>query len=350
MKKLKRILTYTEIIFKRLFKNIILIILLCSLPFAALLNNLLSDTNESSIKIGVCYECDDQLADNLRKALDNENAYDFIEYDDLEEMKNQVALGNLECAYRFPKKLSENFKKEKFKNSVDAFISPMSTMYVSIDETIFAGMFRILNYDVMKNIIDAEDSTLAGNNDALEYLYQKYDEYCESDDVFHIVVETISGSRLTDEGTSNTVVTFPMRGMLSILIALSAMMGTIMWINDKNNRIFSSHSNGFLWASRILYILLPALAFVVVSEATLMLSGTSYGIAKELLLSLRYILILIVFCNICISLFKKSEIIMAFIPIIVLGSLIFCPIFINLSAIIPAVDVLSKILLPTYFL
>ena len=99
-----------------------------------------------------------------------------------------------------------------------------------------------------------------------------------------------------------------------------------------------------------MYIMIPTVLFGICEVLTIFISGNAAAPGKELCGMLIYIILITVFCFILISVVRKSKILSACIPVILLCSLIFCPVFINADIYIPAIKYVQKLFMPYYYL
>ncbi len=350
--KIKKYLTWIKIIGKHILKKPIIPILLLCIPLISFLVTLIPSFNEgTTLNVGVYFEEDDELILAIKDKLFNrEDAFEFTLYEDEDELKKDVMTGKLECAYVFNENFSSAIDKGKYKNSIQLFVSNSTMLDSSVNEVIFASLIQLCGYEIITDYVNGADTVISNNDEALDYLISEYERYCEGGETFYIDIETISGISLNEGGNENLGASFPLRGMLSILIFLAGMLGAVTWLTDNESGLFSTYSPAFKTACRILYVIIPATLFIICSELTLSLTRSTRPLLTEVILCLRYLLIIVVFCNICITLLRRSSIVTALIPVLIIGSLIFCPIFINLESLIPLFGIISKLFIPGYFL
>lgn len=349
---MKKYLTWIKLISKHILKKPLIPILLLCIPLISFLISLIPSFNEgTSLNIGVYFEGGDDLSVAMKEQLLNrEDAFEFTLYEDTELLKEDVLMGRLECGYIFDKDFSSSVDKGKYKNSIKLFVSSSTLLDSSVNEVVFASLLQLCGYEIITDYVTEAGIEISNDEDALSFLISEYERYCEGGETFYLDIETVSGINLNEGGNDTLGVSFPLRGMLAILIFLAGMLGAVTWLNDNENGLFSAYSTAFKTACRILYILIPAGLFILCGELTLLLTGNGRAPLAELFISLRYLIIIVLFCNICMALLRKSSIVTALIPVLIIGSLIFCPIFINLESLIPVFRIIAKFFVPGYFL
>lgn len=336
---------------KHLLKQPVMYILLFCIPLISFFVTLLPEkANSSSVCAGIYFEAYDDFSCKLKDELINpDNSVKFVLYSDEEQLKNDVATSKIECGYVFDKDFTYKIKHAKYNELIKYYACENALLGNAINEVVFGTLIQLCGYSIISDYIE-EDDFEADYDEVKEYLFSRYDYYCDSSETFHIDIETIDGLSLNNGGLATLAVSFPLRGMFSILIFLSSLIGSALWLKDRENGLFTHRDKKFMLVSKIVYPLIPALLFIICCEITLHITNNDYNLTTEFFLAFRYLLILFIYNRICLLLFKKSTTIISLIPVLVLLCLVICPIFVNLENIIPAISIISKLLPPGYFL
>ena len=350
---MKQFFTWTRLICKHLLKLPIIALLLLLIPAATFIIGFLPPSaSASDVTVGIYFEdAGEELTSLMRERLLNETSGSFIftEYNDTGLMLHDIQTGHLECGYIFDRSFSDALASGRLKNSVKVCHTPSSMLLSAVNEIVFANIIRLSGYEVLDEYIEVDGIDEATQEELREYMYSSYEAYCTSGDTFHLDIVTTDNISINDEASDSLMVTFPLRGLLAILIFLAAMTGCISWLKDRESGLFAPRPRSFYILSMIMYPLLPALLFTLCCELALFIGGAAYPPVTELIYSVRYILIVTIFSNIC-YLLKKSSTVTSLVPVLLLGSLIFCPIFINIENFYPAFKFLSRLFIPRYFL
>lgn len=345
--------TWTALISKHILKLPIIAVLLLLIPVITFIINLLPPSASSSgVTVGLYFEeKNDELTKLMRERLlaESSGSFTFTEYDDEALMLRDAETEKLECAYVFDADFSDSLSSGRYKNSVEVYHSPSSMLVSAVNEIVFANIVRLSGYEVLDEYVRIDGIDDKTQTELRDYMYSAYEAYCTSGETFHLDIVTTGNISINDNAGESLMVTFPLRGLLSILIFLAAITGCTAWLKDNESGLFAPRPRSFHALSRILYPLLPAVLFTVCCELALFISNSSYSPIAELTISLRYILLVTVFANICYFL-KKSSLVISLIPVLLLGSLIFCPVFINIENFYPAFRIISRLFIPRYFL
>jgi len=95
---------------------------------------------------------------------------------------------------------------------------------------------------------------------------------------------------------------------------------------------------------------IPTLLFAISSLLTIYLANVQVSLWVELKSMILYILLIIVFCSLLSYIIRKSSLMISLIPIFIIGSLVLCPVFINIATFLPVANILNKLFLPYYYL
>ena len=348
----KSVFTWTFLLCKHILKLPIIPIMLLLIPaFTLIVQALPEESTASGVTIGVYFESDDELSCKMKdKLLSSENAFSFVSYDNRDTLTDDVLLGRLECGYVFDADFSKKIQKGKYDDAIMVIQSPSTIFRSAANEVVFSSLIQLCGYDILGKYVDIEEIPASQREEAKASLFASYDAYCSSSETFHLDIVTAGGISINDDGGTSLGITLPLRGLLAILTFLAGMTGCVAWLKDKEQGLFAPRPHAFHTLSRILYPLLPAALFLLCSEAALSISGSAYTPSLELLLAIRYIILITLFANLCCIILKRSTLVISLIPVLILGSLIFCPVFVNVESFIPVLRFVSHLFLPRYFL
>lgn len=353
-------------LFYMLFKQYIqkpeCLLLLLSLPVLTILFSHVAKTEEQPIQ-AVCYipsvtreDLDDIAADSdttLQASTALESlAHKLSTYDGLytfrlcaseQEVYDAVAANRAECGYIFSETLYEELLSGNLKGLVTTVASPSTTMLPVINETVYSLVFEDLALLSLERYLE-EDSVVSAEYDILydnaeiEELYQKY---MLGDSTFHFEYD---GSPKDYRLTTTTVLLSPIRGLLSVLLLLSALTGAISYYRLAENPIFDT------WKVRIGCISIPVLCTIPVMLLCIYFAGLGAGIGKEICFLVLYATVCVLTTIFLTILIKKRVIFTSLLPLYILACLVFTPVFIDISVFLPAMKPLSYLFLPYYYL
>ena len=150
----------------------------------------------------------------------------------------------------------------------------------------FVFMVKILQRITLMNSLFSSIKT-----SAIKMTNEKYDYYVNGAATFHIDFNTLEDNG--DTSSLNTIAveksSFPIRGILSILIFVGGLFGCVQWLKDSENGVFAPMSYTFHRISRILYIIIPTLLFAISSLITIYLANVQVSPWIELKSMVSYI-------------------------------------------------------------
>ena len=141
--------------------------------------------------------------------------------------------------------------------------------------------------------------------------------------------------------SSPTATAMPIRGFIAVLLLVSGLAGGVTWLNDKECK---------LPVSAICSISIPLLFMSISAILTLFLTEEAHSFRKEIGIFFIYLLLLIIFVRLLLLFIKNPTILTVSIPVLTLGSLIYCPIFVNLGTLMPFFRIIEKLFPPYYYL
>lgn len=337
-------------------------LLLLSLPILTILLSGIGKAQEQAIRV-VCYLPGISVSDTSEQLLttDTDSApdaslstlaeklyrYDGLYFFDIctseQEVFDAVAGNRAECGYLFPTNLYAELLKGNLRELVTTVASPSTTMLPVINETVYSLIFEGLAIDALNQYL-SEDSSIAAEYDTLydkndvEELYQKY---LLDDSAFHF---EYSGNPEEYRFIKASVLLSPIRGILSVLVLLSAFTGAISFYHLAETSVFNT------WKMRISSVTVPVLYTMPVMLICIYFAGLGTGLVKEFLCILFYGAACILFTLLLTIIIKKRVIFVSLLPLFILACLIFTPVFIDISVFLPAMKPLSYLFLPYYYL
>lgn len=348
-------------LFKQYIRKPECLLLLLSLPVMTILFSHVAKTEEQPIQ-AVCY-FPSVTQEDLDDAADSDNtlqastalaslAHKLSMYDGLytfrlcaseQEVYDAVAASRAECGYIFSETLYEEMLSGNLKGLITTVASPSTTMLPVINETVYSLAFEDLallsleRYLEEDSVVSAEYNILYDNAE-IEELYQKY---MLGDSTFHFEYD---GSPEDYRLTTTTVLLSPIRGLLSVLLLLSALTGAISYYRLAENPVFDT------WKVRIGCITIPVLCTLPVMLICIHFAGLSAGFFKEICLLILFAAACIIATTLLTLLIKKRVIFTSLLPLYILACLVFTPVFIDISVFLPALKPLSYLFLPYYYL
>lgn len=317
------------------------------MPILAILISSNKDAiNSHSITVGYCIsKTDNEANKELVDGFDNyEGLYKFKAYDSKETLIKDVKLSKIECGYVIPEDLFERLLSGDAAGSVMCYKSPSTTFDSILNETVFSIVFPTISKINLKNYLvfssNIKDYYADGslNTDDIDPIFQDY--------LIENATSTLSFKGQPDsfELSTQTLLLSPLKGLMAILILLAAFSGALNYYKEAENPVFK------LKKVRFVYILIPTFYALISAFISQFITVRTESVLASLVRLLLYSLACVLFVFIITFIIKSPVLFASFIPIFLLGCLIFTPIFIDVASFMSALRPISYLFLPYYYL
>ncbi|MGN0483212.1 MAG: hypothetical protein ACI4HI_06650 [Lachnospiraceae bacterium] len=292
--------------------------------------------NGQNVRIG--FVAQGQTSEELQNALDQmDSVFEFCAYKEEEKLKKDVAAAKLECGFvldsQFEKKLQAGDTRRLF----ICYSSTLSNKQSVAQETLYAAFFQLYSdtflKDASKEIFEQPDTMVQ------EMLVEKNHAYQSSDEIFSAELTPIS----VQDQKNKQEQTYPLQGVAAVLLFLLLFLE-----QGKKFDASASHVTAALELSqrRIFRYLHTLAAGTIPCMAILLLiltSKASRGITCECVSMFIFWGFGSLYITALGSLFKNETTFTVWgIPFAV-AQLLLCPVFVDLSAYIPAVGILANL-------
>lgn len=347
---------------KRLGKNKAFLLLLLLFPIClfALFHSFRTQ-EDSRISVGLCLDTEDQLAELLYNKLltKDDNLFRFLAVSSEEELVTLIQNNEIECGYLFHKPLLKELDKRHMKNLITVFISETTTCKGVLNELVYANLFEEYSLHLLGQTLedakhlpftekDADSYSLPPiTEDLIEHSYRSH----VSSDTFTFEVSTISpdSSENVTEGTISAA--FPLfRGFVALFLLLCGFLSLLTVHEDYKNGLYASFhgiTSPLCMTLTMLSYLLPS---CVISLITLAVSGCINSFLQELAALFCYLVLMILFYALLGALIRNHTMLCAAFPMILLCTLVFTPIVVDLVSYFPWLKVVRYFLPTSYYL
>ncbi len=393
---------------KRYLHRLSFLCILLFLPVGAYLIRDLEKTEKSEIRIAVCVDGagqsvtgqgvtgrnetgqNDTLEQNVIRGLVSRETEDglfrFYLCDDEEQVKADVASRKAECGYVFPTGLREKLNEKSYKRSIRVYSAPSTVAAGLSSEVVFAEL--ISHYDrelfqdylasgeIFAGVSEAGEISGAGSaseakdrsdpayfEELLETGGARYDAWMKDGGTFHFVYgqgaaqsglpggqkEAQSGQTDGQE-KKDAVRLFPVRGIVAVYVFVIALYGAAIMLKDEKRGLYLPLPSNGRFPCQIVSVLAPAALAAMSGYAALASGAALAGPVREGVLIAAYTVASSAFSWLLARLCKKEAVIVSLIPFFLVGSLIFCPVMIDIGRYIPALASVGKYFLPWHYL
>lgn len=329
---------------KRLLLKPGFIIILLLIPLSVFALKIGVSGNSSVLSVGLYSEgseIGDSIVDEL---LDRDSIINFVKYHSEEDARQALLSEKIDSAWIFPEDIEEKIKRNAkygtMKPLVKVIERESADSLEMSHELLYGSIHPYVAYSNYTSFIEEKyGQQITPSLEDMEYHYNKG---AMSGTLIEIKVLGDEKS----ETVSKDFLTFPLRGMLSLVIVLCGLASVMYFLSDKKNGRFD-------WLPSPLHII-PAFgscfAGILISSFTvfvsLLLLGIDTKIFTEISAMLLYMICVCFFCLICGMLSGTDARLGAFTPFIMIIMLVQCPIFLNMDSARP----LWFLLPPSYYL
>lgn len=346
---------------KRLWKNKSAVLLLFLFPLLLfLLSRAFRTGQDSRIPVGICPAAEDSLTETLcRKLLEgNDSLFRFFEVSSEEELVRLVQGRQAECGYVFSKPLLEELDRHHLKNLVTVLVSETTTCKGVLNELIYAKLFEEYSLHLLKKTLAAAGHLPFSDDAAAAFLLppvteqeieHRYRSHLLGGDTFTFEVTFLSSDSQTEHTSGTSSAAFPLfRGFTAVFLLLCGFLALLTVHADRRNGLYKRlHSvrRPLCMTLTMLSYLLPA---GLVCLSALGISGCISSLGRELLSLCCYVLLLLIFYALLGTLIRSHTMLCAAFPMLLLCTLVFTPVIVDLSAFFPWIKAV-RYALPTYY-
>lgn len=340
---MKHILKWFLMLTKRLYKKVSFVIILALIPLFVFTFSVAAEGEKGFLHvILVQTNPNDEISSQLISELTSEpSVVMFSTGNSAQKATEAVKRGDAHEAWIFP----ENMEKE-----IDKHIKIDSDKFISIvarEKSVFSMLSRekltsaVYKYTAQAFYLDFTRTQVEGlDHLSDEELMYYYDNVSIDKELFTF---GSSSAATTDANSSSNYLTSPIRGFLGILILLCGMASALYLMQDERNGTFAWAPDKIKLPIGFGSMFIAVLNVSVAALISILVSGLTVGLGKELLVSFMYCISCTAFCMILKMILCSIKLYAALIPLITVISMTVCPVFFNLN------HVAQYILPPTYY-
>lgn len=345
---------------KRMLRNKGFLLILLLFPVCLFgLTQTIHTEEDSRISVGLCLITEDSLAEALCEKLVSleDSLFTFSLVSSEEELIKQVQNNQFECGYLFRKDLKKELDKSHLKNLITVYVSESTTCKGVLNELVYANLFEEYSLSLLQETLrdaghlpftkaEAEEFSLPPVTDkAIEDYYRSH---LTDGSTFRFDVQFVSKTEASS-ATGTTSALLPLlRGFSALFLLLCGFLAMLNTYHDKKNGLYARSSR----AERRLYPQLTMVAYLIPSGLvfllTLKLCGLLTNLSTELCALLCYLIAIQIFYTLLGSLIRSHTVLCAAFPMLLLCTLLFTPMIVDLSAFFPWITTVRYVL-PTHY-
>lgn len=143
---------------------------------------------------------------------------------------------------------------------------------------------------------------------------------------------------------------FPVRGMVAVYVFVTGLYGAVVLCGDEERGLFLPLSYGYRTPCRLASMAAPVAMAAVSGLLALWASRSLVGPVKEIVAMAVYCMAVTAVSWLLKVICRRPQVLCCIIPFFVIGSLLFCPVFIDAGRYLDVLDQVGKIFPPWYYL
>lgn len=380
---MKQMLVWFFLSCKRQLKRLSFVLILLFLPlFCAFLHGVETDKNQC-VNIAICALADAQAEDDagntgpapvpdgefvrdesnsshsaatgkdlgaaLVEALTvnqaDDSVFHFYACGNEEAVREEVASRRAECGYVIEPDLRGKIQREE-KRSVRVYCAPSTMLDRLTDEIVFADLARLYDREIFVQYMEKQGLAHGGAD-----VGAFYDKWLDNNATFHFEYHYLDQNpdvRQTQEQKTTTL--FPIRGIVAIMLFLTGIYSAAVLGLDEEKGLFLSLVSGERYVCRLAAVMAPVALASFSCLIALWFGGCIIGWGKEILWMSLYALAVSVYGLLLKSVLRSPRVIGCTIPFLLVASLTFCPVFLDIGSYLPIFRPLRWLLPPWYYL
>lgn len=327
-KRLNHALVWLYLLTKRLVKKPVFLLTLALIPIMAFAMSVFAQEESSMVRVALYTVEEDATAEHvIKELLSADSVVHFQRYENEEAAVNAVQNGEADSAWGFAEDFSEKLIQYAHKMRIRDPLIVISEQEESITlrlarEQLYSALIPTLSREIyIAYLADELGYDVEANREKLE---ERYENAIPSEDL----VQFEFLDRKTDL-VSIRYLSTPIRGIVAVVMLICSIAAAMVFLQEKENGIYS-----YLGSRKQLPVLLASCftALVIcgiVSLISIALSGNFTTLISEITFMGLYILACTLFCTLMAQICKTSSALAVFLPVLVVLSLVFCPVFLN---------------------
>lgn len=304
----------------------------------------LPDEKNSKIGLaGVNGTITQSITDQL---VQKKDVYQFVEYEDTEQLEEAVRSGELECGFVFADHFDELYEKGTLEDSIAYVHTPFTTKGLAVKETVYGAFLEQYGEKLLQQ--NQETITGQSSEEASTMLEERYRYYLNSDNIFHTEVH-YEATNTTESVDNHWNAVNVFRGVIAGVTFLAIYLAGASFLEERNRKVLSQLERGKRHRFECAGILASATPILLIgcslSVWNTMQTGigtatgsvTDFVLAGEIFRMLLLVGASLLFTAAAMCIFRSSTGMLSALPVFLLVQIIVCPVFMDVSFYVPAV-------------
>ena len=143
---------------------------------------------------------------------------------------------------------------------------------------------------------------------------------------------------------------FPVRGLVAVYVFITGLYGAVVMCGDEERGLFLPLSYGYRIPCRVASMAAPAVMVSISGLLALWAGGVMTSFPREAAAMAGYCCVVIASAWILRLVCRRPQVLCCIIPFLLIGSLVFCPVFVDAGRFFPGLDQVGRLFPPWYYL
>lgn len=281
----------------------------------------------------------------------------FYPCDSEEQLKAEVASGKAECGYVISPGIKQKLDRKEYKRSILVYSAPSTVLASLSTEVVFAALMELYGKDIFVNYISGQElvgemAAAAGmdNRQLAVQAEEAYERWMGNGSTFRFQYRQPGVNEKEDGEEKLTAAVFPVRGFVAVYLFIAGLYSAVMLGLDEKKGLFLSLRYGEGRSCRGAVLAAPIFLVFLSGFAALASGGCLQGIGREAGAMAVYFGAVCLFSYAVKVLCRKPQAVCCLIPLFLVGSLVFTPVFVDIGQFFPEWEWIGKLFLPFYYL
>lgn len=335
---MKKVLIWFYISCKRYLKKTAFLLLLLLFPVISLWISALEKEPFDGVQIGVFAQGDELSREVLDRLLEKNGMIRFYACESREELLKDTASRKAECGFVLPENLEEMLEQKEYRRSILVYRTASTVMDGFAKEAVTAAVMECYGGEILTGY-------LTEANLFEEQVLDLYETYLSDGSTFHFESRTESGELET--GEELVVRVFPLKGLIAVYLMAAGLFAAARGKEDEEKGLFLPLPYEGRWKCMAAAGFAPVFLAALSCLAALAVSGELTGRGA---LALNFYAALSWGYGFLLQrILRKPAALYSVIPFLILGSVVFCPVFLDLAKWIPGGEKIRYFFLPWYY-
>ena len=330
MKKIGKLLRWFLLLSKRLLKKPSYLLILALIPVLIFAMGMISKQESGMLTIVVFAEGDEnstgaKLANDF---CNEQSVIRFVQAKSAKDAVEAVRTQKVDAAWIFPadfdKRLQEYAEGEEYAPKLVRIVECEDNVILQLSrEKLYGVMYPYLSYSIYDGFV--RNRILPDKEWDSEEIDRYYEGSRIDESIFRLAYAGDLESEIGEE--KDEYLLAPLRGMLSLVIALCSLAAVMYFKQDEQNGVFDRISlvkrQKFIYIYQIIAMIYVAIAVLIAYFVT----GLSMGLGNEMVNLVLYMLACCAFSSLYARICHNLTVMGATLPIVMILMLILCPVF-----------------------